>query len=212
MRVTPTPGAWRTRGTTLIEVLTALAIASIVTSSLYLLVGTTIKARLIVNARVSDQERGRLALAWLADRVRQVNYDGQAACPEGFLHLGNGNGFDQRFSFRAIVDQDLQPARRTYVYYLDQQMLWQETLVQDSGGQCAEEAERIAPHRGRTAIVPPVVRDFRLLFLDGNGGPTADAARVRLVRISLTLRATGVSGRVETQTYETTVAVRGPSG
>src|SRR3972149_6824577 len=100
---TPVPApVRRDRGTTLIEVLTALAIASIVTTSLHLLVGSAIKARLIVNARVADQEQGRLALAFLADRLRQVNYDPRAACPQGVLRIGSGNGFSQRLAFRAV--------------------------------------------------------------------------------------------------------------
>jgi hypothetical protein len=191
-------------------VLTALAIGTIVTSSLYLLVGSTIKARLIVNARISDQERGRVALAWMVDRLRQANFDASAACPEGFLRLGRGGGFGERLAFRAVVDQSLAPPRRTYVFYLDQQTLWQETLNQESEEQCTEEAERLGPTPGRVIVAPPVVAGFRLRYLDGSGTETADPARVRLVRISLTVLATGASGRLESQTHETTVAVRGP--
>ncbi|MGH2452278.1 MAG: PulJ/GspJ family protein [bacterium] len=198
------------RGTTLIEVLAALAIGTIVTSSLYLLVGNTIKARLIVNARVSDQERGRVAVAWLADRLRQVNYDPSAACPAGFLRLGRGRGFSERVAFRAVVDATLAPPRRTYVFYLDQGTLWQETLDQEPGEPCPEEGERLSPSSGRVIVAPPVVDAFRLRYLDGSGMEIADPARVRLVQISLTLRATGASGHLESQTYETTVAVRGP--
>lgn len=205
---------WRTasgrRGTTLIEVLTALAIASIVTSSLYLLVGSTIKARLIVSARVSDQERGRVALGWLADRLRQVNYDASAACPEGFVRLGSGRGFDERVAFRAVVDEGLTPPRRTYVFYLDRESLWQETFTQEATEQCSEEAVRPSPSPARVVVAPATVQDFRLRYLDANGVEIIDPARVRLVRISLTVRATGASGRLESQTHETTVAVRGP--
>ncbi len=203
-------GARRDRGTTLIEVLTALAIASIVTTSLYLLVGNAIRARLIVNARVANQEQGRLALAFLADRVRQVNYDPRAACPQGLLHIGNGDGFSQRLAFRAILDETLNPPRRTYVYYLERQILWQETLEQESPEQCAREQDRLSPQRGRVAIVPPIVSAFRVSYLGADGAPTTDAERVRLIRIALTVHATGASGREESQTYATTVGTRGP--
>lgn len=204
------PRSFWQRGTTLIEVLAALAIGTIVTSSLYLLVGNTIKARLIVSARVSDQERGRLAVAWLADRLRQVNFDASAACPEGFLRLGRGSGFNERIAFRAVVDETLAPPRRTYVFYLDQQTLWQETLNQEPAELCAEEAERLTPSPARVIVAPPVVEEFRLRYLDGSGMEIADPARIRLVQLSLTVRATGASGRLESQTYETAVAVRGP--
>ncbi len=203
--------AWRgALGTTLIEVLTALAIGSIVTSSLYLLVGSTIKARLIVSARVSDQERGRLAIGWLADRLRQVNFDAAAACPEGLLRLGSGRGFGGRVAFRAIIDERVMPPRRTYIFYLDQETLWQETLIQEDPEQCSDEVDRRRPSTTRVVVAPPPVQDFRLRYLDANGLETGDAARVRLIRVSLTMRATGASGQLESQSHETTVALRGP--
>lgn len=200
----------RDRGTTLIEVLTALAIASIVTTSLHLLVGSAIKARLIVNARVADQEQGRLALAFLADRLRQVNYDPRAACPQGVLRIGSGNGFSQRLAFRAVLDETQNPPRSTYVYYLEGQTLWQETLEQESPDQCAREQDRLSLQRERVAITPPIVSAFRVSYLSTDSAATTDPERVRLIRIVLTVRATGASGRPEAQTYATTVGIRGP--
>jgi len=200
----------RDRGTTLIEVLTALAIASIVTTSLHLLVGSAIKARLIVNARVADQEQGRLALAFLADRLRQVNYDPRAACPQGVLRIGSGNGFSQRLAFRAVLDETQNPPRSTYVYYLEGQTLWQETLEQESPDQCAREQDRLSLQRERVAITPPIVSAFRVSYLSTDSAATTDPERVRLISIVLTVRATGASGRQEAQTYATTVGIRGP--
>ncbi len=180
------------------------------TSSLYLLVGNAIRGRLIVHARVSDQERGRLALTWIADRLRQVDYDEAAVCPEGFLRLGGGSGFGDRLAFRALIDESQTPPRRTYVYYLEGQTIWQEVLNQEGAGACGEEGERAVPLRSRAALVPPIVQGFRLQYLDARETPTVDPARARLVRISLTVRATGAGGRLETLTYGTAVAVRGP--
>jgi prepilin-type N-terminal cleavage/methylation domain-containing protein len=198
------------RGVTLIEVLAALAIGTIVTSSLYLLVGNAIKARLIISARVADQEQGRLALMWLADRVRQVNYDPQAACPDGLLRMGSGSGFGQRLSFRAVLDEDLTPPRRMYVYYQEQEILWQETLIQNQADECADELDRASPHPQRVALTPPIVRAFQIAYADAAGLVTTDPARVRLVHIVLTVYAPGASGRPEMQTYGTAVGVRGP--
>ncbi len=180
------------------------------TSSLYLLVGNAIRGRLIVHARVSDQERGRLALTWIADRLRQVDYDEAAVCPEGFLRLGAGGGFGERLAFRAVIDESQMPPRRTYVYYLDEQTIWQEVLDEEGTGGCSEELERAAPLRSRAALIPPIVQGFRLQYLDAGERPTVDPARARLIRISLTVRATGAGGRLETLTYDTAVAVRGP--
>lgn len=197
-------------GTTLIEVISALALAALVTSSLYLLLATGIRGRLIVQARVADQEWGRQALSWLADRIRQANYDRGAACPEGLVRIGNGNGFAQRLAFRAILDEELSPPRRTYVFYVQDGRLWQETRVQESRGDCADEALHTWPDPRRIALTPTVIDAVELLPLDRNGAATTSPDLVRAIRIMLVVKAQSVSGRSESQTYQTVVAVRGP--
>ena len=198
------------RGTTLIELVATLALAALVTSSLYLLVGTGIKGRLIAQARITDQEWGREALALLVDRVRQVNYDPQARCPDGLLRIGTGAGFDQRLAFRAIFDAELTPPRRTYVYYVQDRRLWQETLDQESSGACDEEESRASPDPRRIALSPPVIEHIELISLDRHGEPTSTRALVRSLRITLTVRMQSTPGRSESQTYQTIVSLRGP--
>jgi len=198
------------RGLTLVEVVTAMAIASIVVSSLSILLGAGIKEYLIEHARVTGQARGREVLAWLADRLRQVNFDPHAPCPEGFLLTGNGNGFPERLAFRAILDESLPQARETYAYYVDGGTLWEETSVQDSPDKCAEEAGRTVPDSTRSALTPAVVRGLELVYQDRNGLPTSSPDLVRSVRITLTLEARSFGSRRESETYATVVTVRGP--
>jgi hypothetical protein len=197
-------------GTTLIEFISMLSVIALVVGSLFLLIGAGVKGRLIVRARVSDQERGRQALTWLADRVRQANYDPQAACPDGFVLAGNGNGFEQRLAFRATIDERMDPPRRTLVYYVQNRTLWQETLPADTVPPCVGEAARSYPDPHRVALTPPVVRAFDLSYLDGNGQPASTPAAVRSVRITLTVEAQATPGRLESQTYQTVVTVRAP--
>ncbi len=199
-----------TDGTTLIEFISMLSVIALVVGSLFLLVGAGVKGRLIVHARVSDQERGRQALTWLADRVRQASYDPQAACPDGFVLTGNGSGFDQRLAFRATIDERLDPPRRTYMYYVQNRTLWQEALAADTMPPCAGEASRSYPDPQRVALTPPVVRAFDLSYLDGNGQLVSTPAAVRSVRITLTVEAQATPGRLESQTYQTLVTVRAP--
>ncbi len=201
---------WVERGATLIELVATLAIAALVTSSLYLLLGAGIKGRLIVQARITDQEWGRQALSWLVDRVRQVNYDPQAACPDGLLRIGTGNGFAQRLAFRAILDEQLDPPRRTYVYYVQDRRLWQETLEQESPGACLDEIVRTAPAPRRVALTPPVIERIGLVPLDRTGAPTSTPDLVRSIRITLMVQAQSTSGRTESQTYQTVATLRGP--
>jgi prepilin-type N-terminal cleavage/methylation domain-containing protein len=205
----PSPGRRRDRGTTLIEVITALSVMSIVVSSLYLLLGAGVRGRLIVHARVSDQERGRVALAWIADRVRQAAYDGEAACPDGLLVAGSGDGFDQRLAFRAVVDGRLSPPRRVYVYYAQDRVLWEE-VVAEAGRSCVAEATRAAPQARRRALTPNIVKALQFEYIDGHGLSTTDLGTVRSVGITLALETPSTPGRTEVQTYRTMVTLRGP--
>jgi hypothetical protein len=197
-------------GATLIEFVTMLSVIALVVGSLFLLLGAGVKGRLIVHARVSDQERGRQALTWLADRVRQAAYDAQAACPDGFVLIGNGNGYDQRMAFRATIDAHMDPPRQTYVYYVQGRTLWQEILPTDSTPQCTDEVARSTPDSRRVPLTPPVVRAFDLGYLDANGQPTSIPAAVRSVRITLTVEAEATPGRLESQTHQTIVTARTP--
>jgi len=207
--VTP-PRTRATSGMTLIEVVSTLAIAALVTGSLYLLVATGIRGRLIVQARVADQEWGRQALSLLADRIRQANYDHHALCPDGLIRIGTGNGFAQRLAFRAILDEGLSPPRRTYVFYVEEGRLWQEVRSQEGRGECDDEAVRTSPDPGRIALTPPVIDAFELTPLDAGGGVTDAAVGARTIRIMLVVKAQSAPGRMESQTYQTVVAVRGP--
>ena len=189
----------------MVDVLSTLAIASLVTASLFLLIGTTIRGRFITYARVSDQERGRQAMAWLADSMRQVNYDAAATCRDGYVRIGSGNGFAGRLAFRAVIDRAQSPSRRTYVYFVENRTLWENVLAE-----CADDSVRGSP----TALTPPIVDALTLTYYDGAGTVVtnpADAYRVQTVRLVATVSAASALGRPpETQTYTTLVAPRGP--
>lgn len=198
------------RGATLLELMTALAIATFVIGSLYLLLAVGIKGRLIIEARISEQEHGRRVLAWITDRLRQAGYEPDGLCPEGLVHIGSGKGFDQRLAFRAVVDERLDAPRRVHIYYLEDRTLWQETRAEDAGAPCFAEAERDRPDPQRVALLRGMVRTFELDFLDKNSTSTAIAASARGVRITLGLEMEASPDRIESQTYQTTVAIRGP--
>ena len=194
---------------TLLEVITVLAIAGVVTSSLYLLLGAAIKGYLIAHARIADEERARQALTWLTDRLRQASADPNAACQEGFVRLGTGSGFDQRLVFRAVADERLTPPRQTYVFYVEDGTLWQETRG-EAPDPCREEGARTAPDPARLPLTPPVIRDFALAYLDRQGRPTSLPTLVRSVQVTLALEAPAMGGQAEAQTYQTVATVRAP--
>jgi hypothetical protein len=194
---------------TLLEVITVLAIAGVVTSSLYFLLGAAIKGYLIAHARIADEERARQALTWLTDRLRQASADPSAACQEGFVRLGTGTGFDQRLVFRADADERLTPPRQTYVFYVEDRTLWQETRG-EAPDPCREEGARTAPDPARLSLTPPVIRDFALAYLDRQGRPTSLPTLVRSVQVTLALEAPAMGGQAEAQTYQTVATVRAP--
>lgn len=208
----------RNDGLTLIELITSLAIAALVLSSIYLLLSAVIKGRFIVHARISDQERARQAMAWLADRSRQVNYDPARPCIEGFILTGNGNGFAGRLAFRAILEN---PTRRTYVYYIEGQTLYQETRDQETAALCAEEISRTGPDlAGRIALTPPIVQSAGtsctaaplrfICYFDRTGASTTSPLLVQSLRFTMSVQAESISGQLELQTYQTVASLRGP--
>jgi prepilin-type N-terminal cleavage/methylation domain-containing protein len=208
----------RSEGLTLIELVVSLAVAALVLSSIYLLLSAVIKGRFIVHARISDQERARQAMAWLADRARQVNYDPTRPCVEGFILIGNGNGFAGRLAFRAILED---PTRRTYVYYVEGQTLYQETRDQETALLCADELARTGPDlAARIALTPPIVQGVGtscttaplrfFCYFDRLGGVTANPTLVQSLRFTMSVQAESTSGRLELQTYQTVASLRGP--
>jgi len=171
---------------TLLEVITVLAIAGIVTSSLYLLLGAAIKGYLIAHARIADEERARQALTWLTDRLRQASADPSAACQEGFVRLGTGTGFDQRLVFRADADERLTPPGKPTC-----STSRTDAVARDPGGG----SRPVSRGGARTAPDPPGCpsrprdREFALAYLDRQGRPTSLPTLVRSVQVTLALEA-----------------------
>ncbi len=69
------------RGVTLIELLAALTIGTLVLSSIYLAIGTAVRSHLLVQSTLRNQQHGRLVVQWLGDRIRQAGYRVDTASP-----------------------------------------------------------------------------------------------------------------------------------
>jgi prepilin-type N-terminal cleavage/methylation domain-containing protein len=228
----------RSNGFTLLEVMTALSITSLVLGTTYLLLSAGIKGRLIVHARISDQERGRRAMAWVADRARQITYDASKAfvvprCDAGFLSRGTatGRGSAEALAFRAILDETV--GRRTYAYYVDNDPTSPtfKSLMEETRGECGD------PLLGLIALTPPIVKvnvpsngcagpamGFGFEYYDGGGSQItnitdANASTVRSVSLSMTVQARSIldpsasppeTRRLEEQCYQTIITLRGP--
>jgi len=198
------------RGTTLIELLSAITIGLLILGILYLLLTGAARSRAAVDARVTGVEQGRQALAWITDRLRQARYDAVAACPDGLVLTGSGDGFAQRLVFRAVVDDAALPRRRLYVFYVEGGTLWQETRVEQEGDDCQAEMVRPDPDPARTALTGPIVKTFALRYFDQDGRPAAAPSAVRSVGITLRLDSSPAGRPGEAQTFSSSVTIRGP--
>lgn len=198
------------RGATLIELLTAIVIGTLVLGILYMLIDAAARSRAVVDARAADAEQGRQALAWVGDRLRQAGYDPLAVCPEGLILAGSGGGFDERLAFRATIDEAATPRRRIYTFYLEDGTIWQETRSEDSADACGGETARTVPDPNRTALTEPIVETFSLQYFGADGQPATAPQAVRSVGITIRLGAPSTAGRLEAQTFQSTVTIRGP--
>lgn len=198
------------RGTTLIELLSAITIGLLILGILYLLVTGAARSRAAVNARVTDVEQGRQALTWISDRLRQARYDPLAPCPDGLIMMGSGDGFAQRLAFRAVVDEAASTRRRVYVFYVEGRTLWQETSAEREGDDCGAEMARSAPDPARAPLTGPFVKAFLLRYFDQDGDPAASPSAVRSVGITLRLDSSATGRPEKTQTYSSSVTIRGP--
>ena len=198
------------RGMTLIELLMAMTIGMLVLGVLYVLVEASARSQRIVNAVVAETEQGREALTWVADRLRQASYDPEAACPEGLILIGSGNGFEQRLAFRSVIDEEAERRRVIYAFYVQDGVLWQETRPEPPEEPCDAEATRSVPDPRRTALTRPIVRALDLRFFDAQDRPARLPRDVRSVAITLRLAAAATPGVTEAQTFQTSVTLRGP--
>jgi hypothetical protein len=144
--------------------------------------------------------------------------------------MGDGDGFNDptnpsdksrgRLAFRAILER---PTRQTYIYYVYNQTLYQETRSQEALALCAEESTRPTPplpDPNAIALTPPIVQSggtscitapWRFFcYYDETGAVTTDLNRVHSVRVTLTVQALGAGGQLELQTFQTAASVRGP--
>src|SRR5262249_8031518 len=121
-----------------------------------------------------------------------------------------GNGYERRLAFRATAGPSPDPGRHTYVYYVENRVLWEETRTEESAADCGSELARTVPARDRSALTAPLLPAFSLSAAERTAHPTAEPGAVRSVRLALAVEAPSFAGRVETQTYETLVTVRGP--
>ncbi|MDR7521814.1 MAG: prepilin-type N-terminal cleavage/methylation domain-containing protein [Armatimonadota bacterium] len=211
------------RGLTLVEVIAAMAIGSLVLSTIYLALGTAIKARLLVWSQVHNQQHGRLVIQWMADRLRQAGYAVSPASPLPRCQ-------------DALVAEDpaLRPTASQIYFNTDldgagagapTQTIGFRVGRESAGGTMVNVVEESvadctsgAPSRVSSVTDPTSVAIASLTFdyYDASGTPVTDLATpdsirtIRMVRITLVEQASAGSLGPRGQTWSVLVSLRNP--
>src|SRR5438445_5073955 len=63
------------RGLTVVEILVATALMSIIAGAIAILMGAAVQSKMISAGWASDTQSARIALAWVSDRLRQAGFN-----------------------------------------------------------------------------------------------------------------------------------------
>jgi type IV pilus assembly protein PilW len=173
----------RIAGFSLAELLVSTAVAGLLLAGLGLLLDTALRASVAGAARVEAQQAARWALDRLVRELREAGYD-----PRGSRLAAIEIAEPTRVRLVHDLDEDgaVDPTRERVTYFWDATA---RILRREAGGGAQ-----------------PLINDVHALALtyrDAAGGPTADAAQVRSVRVRLE-----VGARAPRAVMETEVALR----
>ncbi|MDI6773552.1 MAG: prepilin-type N-terminal cleavage/methylation domain-containing protein [bacterium] len=211
------------RGMTLVEVLAALAIGSLVVATIYLALGTAIRARLLVESTVHNQQHGRLVIQWVADRLRQAGYAVSPAstiprCRDAIVaEDGALTPTATRLYFNTDLDGlGVGNPTQTIGFRLGTETVGGNAVnvVQESVTDCAGGAsERVASVTDPTSVA---IDSLTFEYYDSSGAvvvnPTTPAAiqSIRMVRVTMVERAAAGALGMREQTWTVLVNLRNP--
>ncbi len=211
------------RGMTLVEVLAALAIGSLVMATIYLALGTATRARLLVESTVHNQQHGRLVIQWVADRLRQAGYAVSPAstiprCRDAIVvEDGTLTPTAARLYFNTDMDGvGVGNLTQTIGFRMGTEIVGGTAVnvVQESVTDCTGGAtERVASITDPTSVA---IASLTFEYYDANGAvvgnPTTPAAirSIRMVRVTMVERAAAGAMGSREQTWTVLVNLRNP--
>ncbi len=208
------------RGLTLIEVLAALAIGSLVLSTIYLALGTAIRSRLLVASTLQSQQHGRLVVQWLGDRVRQagyaVNYNSPIPRCRDALVVEDGSLNPASAALYFNTDLAGDGTVETIGFRLGTETVGGATVnvIQQSVTDCTSgAAEQVASITDPTSVS---IVSFAFTYYNGSGGQVTDLVSptsirsIRMIRIALVERVSAGAQGTRDQTWTMTVSFRNP--
>ncbi len=211
------------RGMTLIEMLAAMAIGTLVLSTIYLALGTAIRARLLVESTVHGQQHGRLVIQWVADRMRQAGYGVAKAHPVARCRdaLVVEEAALRPTSSQVFFNTDLDGTgagepTQTIGFRLGTEMVrgTSVAVLRQSVTDCAGTATPV-----ETSITDPTsvaVDSLVFTYYDRNGTVVGDLSSpvairsIRMVRVAMVERAAAGAMEPRVQTWNVLVNLRNP--
>ena len=208
------------RGLTLIEVLAAMTVGTLVLSSVYLAVGTAVRSRLLVQSTLHNQQHGRLIVQWMGDRIRQAGY---AVTPSSSIPRcrdalvvedGAYTPTASALYFNTDLANDGTP--ETIGFRLDTESVGVQSIavVQQSGTDCAAGAtEQLANVTDPTSVQ---IVSLTFTYYNASGAEVTDLVTpasirsIRMVRITLVERASAGAAGTRDQTWTLMVNLRNP--
>lgn len=166
-------------GHSLVEVLVAAAVMALLMAATLSILQSGLAASRWGSGRVEAQQAVRVALERMARELREAGYDPASAGIEAVVVAEPA-----RIVFQRDLDGDgaIDPTRERVTYVLRP---GESTLRRDAGGGAQPIAEG--------------VRRFALAYLDDNGAPTIEPARIASVRIELEAGRTGSEAIMATE-------------
>ena len=208
------------RGLTMVEVLSTLAIGSLVLSTVYLATGTAIRSKMLVTSKLHNQQHGRIIVQWLGNRVRQAGYAVNTASPIPRCRdaLVVEDASFAPTATRLYVNTDLanDGTTETIGFQMGTETVGATTIniIQELVTNCAAGAtERVS-----SVTDPTSVRIISLTFTyyDAAGAVVTDLTTpasirsIRMVRITLVERASAGAAGEQEQTWSVQVNLRNP--
>ncbi len=178
------------RGFTLIEILMALAITSIVSASIYSALHMQQKTHLAQKQAVDMQQNLRAGLIIMSEEIRMAGYDPAGINDAGIVTAGDGSDGKNRLKFTYFnpnaagdgTNNDNDPTTAD----ADEKLQAVEYYLYDSLGDGTMDLGR--RNGARLDAIARNIQTLKFIYFDKNGNITAEVSDIRSVQITIETR------------------------
>ena len=201
-------------GLTVLEVVSALAIAALAFTSIHLTAGTAILGKLLTSTTVAKEQQGRQAGEWIADRVRQAGFGiAGSSIPRCQDKIATLSGYQPTTSQLWVnVDVDNVGTPETYGFQVETVSgvpTLTQTVINCASGAVAQDQPITSP-----TTVKVLALTFGYYDSSGNAVTSLTSApsirTIRFVTVTVQVQANGGARGPTTQTWSTSIDLRNP--